>query len=70
MSGRKVSISLESEFDPESSFSVIFLKVSISLESEFMSEGSAGRPNPLNLTGARTGKHNTFQKKTEQKAVS
>ena len=36
----KVSISLESELDPESSFSVIFLKVSISLESEFISEGS------------------------------
>ena len=31
----KVSISLESEFDPESLFSVILVKVSISLESEF-----------------------------------
>ncbi len=40
MSGRKVSISLKSEFDPESLFSVIFLKVSISLESELMSERS------------------------------
>ncbi len=40
MSGRKVSISLESEFDPEHQFSVILVKVSISLESELMSERS------------------------------
>ena len=40
MSGRRVSISLESEFDPESSFSVILVKVSISLESEFDPEAS------------------------------
>ena len=38
MSGRKMSISLESEFDPENQFSVILVKVSISLESELMSE--------------------------------
>ena len=40
MSGRKMSISLESEFDPENQFSVILVKVSISLESELMSEKS------------------------------
>ena len=40
MSGRKMSISLESEFDPENLFSVILVKVSISLESDLMSERS------------------------------
>ena len=40
MSGRKVSISLESEFDPDHQFSVILVKVSISLENELMSQRS------------------------------
>ncbi len=40
MSGRKVSISLESEFDPENQFSVILVKVSISLQSEFDAQRS------------------------------
>ncbi len=36
----KVSISLQSEFDPESLFSVILVRVSISLQSEFDAERS------------------------------
>ena len=36
----KVSISLESEFDPENQFSVVLVTVSISLESELMSQRS------------------------------
>ena len=35
-----MSISLESEFDPENQFSVVLVKVSISLESEFDPEGA------------------------------
>ena len=35
-----MSISLESEFDPENTFSAILVKVNISLESELMSEKS------------------------------
>ncbi len=38
----KVSISLQSEFDPESLFSVILVKVSISLQSEFDAEVGPG----------------------------
>ena len=40
----KVSISLQSEFDPESLFSVILVKVSISLQSEFDAEVGPGSP--------------------------
>ena len=49
----KVSISLQSEFDPESEVSVILVKVSISLQSEFDAEGSARRQNPLNPAACR-----------------
>ena len=46
----KVSISLESEFDAEIPFSVMFLKVSISLESELDPERASKIDAPVNLT--------------------